>query len=242
VTDGHIDMNDLKIQNKCCDCSLRNTKFFCDFSYATTQLFQAIKITKGYAKGFRLFTEGQQAAGIFILCRGRVKLTTHSRAGKALILRIAEAGEVLGLYASVSGSFHEATAEMIEDCQVNFVELSEFRRFLEQNPEAAMNALRDLSRQYKKAYLQVRSLGLSTCVADKLATILLEWSKDVQSVNGSIHLKNPFSHEAIAEMIGTSRETVTRLLKELREKDLITVSGTDLFIRDRIQLEATIGR
>jgi len=236
-----LEMNDFKVQNKCCDCSLRNSKYFCNFSHATLQIFQTIKVTKSYTKGFRLFTEGQRSEGVFMLCRGRVKLTTHSRAGKALILRVADAGEVLGLYAAVTDSFQEATAEVVEDCQVNFVGKSEFLRFLDQNSDAGMNALRDISHQYKKAYLQIRSLGLSTCVADKLATMLLEWSKDVQSTNGAIHLRNTFSHEAIAEMIGTSRETVTRLLKDLREKDLITVSGSDLFIRDKYKLEATIG-
>jgi CRP/FNR family cyclic AMP-dependent transcriptional regulator len=234
-------LKDFKLQNKCLDCDLRNSSFFCNFSPATLQSFESIKITNAYPKGSHLFIEGQPSNGIFMLCRGRVKLTTYSRNGKALILRIAVPGEILGLSAAISESTNETTAEVIETCQVNFVRKSEFCRFLEQNADAGMNALQQLSLQYKKAYMQVRSLALSTCVADKLATILLEWSKEAPSNNGSVHLKNLFSHEEIAEMIGTSRETVTRLLKDFRERNLISIKGSDFYIPDKHKLEVTIG-
>ena len=59
--------------------------------------------------------------------------------------------------------------------------------------------------------------------------------------DGRIHLKITFSHEEIAEMIGTSRETVTRLLKDFRQRDLISLKGSDLYINDRRRLEAAIG-
>lgn len=232
--------DDLKTQNKCVDCRLRGSDYFCALPETTLKNFQAIKVTNAYPKGARLFVEGQPATGIFMLCQGRVKLTTHSRSGRSLILRIAVAGEVLGLSAAISESPSESTAEVIEPSQVNFVLKSEFRRFLQQNPDAGMNALRQLSLQYKKAYMQIRSLGLSTCVADKLASLLLEWSKNHPSSNGSVHMKNQFSHEEIAEMIGSSRETVTRILKDFRVRDLISIRGADLYIPNTHQLEATI--
>lgn len=230
-----------EVQHKCFNCTLRNAGFFCNFSVATLQTFEAIKITNTYLKGARLFVEGQPSEGIFMLCRGRVKLTTHSRNGKALILRIAIPGEVLGLSAVVSGSVNETTAEVIEACQVNFVGTAEFCRFLEGNGDAGISALRQMGNKYRKAFKQIRSLGLSTCVADRLVTLLLEWAKDVPSTDQSVHLKIAFSHEEVAEMIGTSRETVTRLLKDFRERDLISIKGTDLHIPDKRRLEATIG-
>lgn len=234
-------LDDFKIQNKCGDCGLRDSNFFCNFSGLSLQHFQTIKITNTYPKGAHLFIEGQPTDGIYMLCKGRVKLTTHSRNGKSLILRIAVPGEVLGLSAVISGSVSESTAEVIEPCQVNFVLKSEFRRFLEQNADAGMNALHQLSRQYKQAHTQIRSLGLSACVADKLALLLLEWSKNEPSNNGSVHLNNTFSHEEIAEMIGTSRETVSRVLKDFRVRDLISIKGPSLFIPNTRNLEAVIG-
>ena len=234
-------LDDFKTQNSCGDCCLRDSNFFCNFSGRSLQHFEAIKITNAYPKGARLFVEGQPTDGIFMLCRGRVKLTTHSRNGKSLILRIAVPGEVLGLSAAISGSVSESTAEVIEPCQVNFILKSEFRRFLEQNADAGMNALHQLSLQYKKAHMQIRSLGLSARVADKLATLLLEWSRNEKSNDGCVHLTNTFSHEEIAEMIGTSRETVTRILKDFRVRELISINGSHLCIPNTRNLEATIG-
>lgn len=234
-------LSGLKVQNSCSDCAFRMTSFFCNLSAGALKSFEAIKIANMYAKGARLFIEGQPSAGVFLLCSGRAKLTTHSRNGKALILRIAVPGDILGLSAAVSDFLHEATAEAIEPCQVNFVQKADFCRFLNQNADAGMNAIHQLSHQYNTAQAQIRSIGLSSCVADKLAKLLLNWSKDALSNNGSVHLKMSFSHEEIAEMIATSRETVTRLLKDFRDRDLIAIKGSDLYIRDKHELEATIG-
>ncbi len=96
-------LKDFKLQNKCLDCDLRNSSFFCNFSPTTLQSFESIKTTNAYPKGSHLFIEGQPSNGIFMLCRGRVKLTTYSRNGKALILRIAVPGEILGLSAGNFG-------------------------------------------------------------------------------------------------------------------------------------------
>ena len=235
------DASEPRISKNCHNCAMRDDGFFCNFSAATLQDFERIRSTNRYEKGMRLFIEGQPSAGIFILCRGRVKLTTHSRNGRALILRIANPGNVLGLTAALSESVHEATAEVIEQCQANFVRKADFNRFLHDHADAGMNAIRHLCLEYRAAYSKIRSLALSSCVADKLAWLLLDWSKNGVSNNGSVHLTNSFSHEAIAEMIGTTRETVTRLLKNFRERDLISIEGSNLCIRDVYKLEATIG-
>lgn len=231
----------LKVENRCVDCNLRDSSYFCDFSTETLQRFELITRRNNYPKGACLFAEGQPSDGIFLVCRGRVKLTTHSRNGKALILRIGEPGEIIGLSSSISDSPSETTAQALEPCEISFVEKSDFVRFIKNNSDAGINALLQMGVKYRKAYKQIRSLGLSACVADRLAALLLEWAKDSPSTGRSVRLKIAFSHEEIAEMIGTSRETVTRLLKDFRERGLILIKGTDLHIPDKPKLEATIG-
>jgi len=231
----------IEIQHKCLNCALRTDVFFCNFSDPVLNSFYSLKITNAYPKGATLFYEAEPSNGIYMLCQGRVKLSTYSKDGRALILRIAEAGELLGLSAAISDSDHEATAEAIEPCQINFVQKPDLLRFLRENPDAGLNALRQLSRNYHAAYTQACSLGLSSTVGDKLVKLLLSWCVKPNGTNGEVHLKVAFSHEDMAEMIGTSRETVTRLLKEFRERDLITLKGSDLYIHDRIKLEAAIG-
>lgn len=233
--------DNFKIQHKCLDCDLRSVNFFCNLSGSSLEAFESLKITNAYPKGATLFMEGHPSNGIYMLCQGRVKLSTCSRDGKVIILRVAEAGEVLGLSATVSDLNYEATAEVLEPCQVNFVRKEDFLRLLGQNTEVCFSAIKQISNKYHSAYIQVRSFGLSHTAADKLAKLLLEWAKTNSNGNGGIHLKISYTHEEIAEMIGTSRETVTRILKDFKDRNLITVKGSDLFIPDQKKLDATIG-
>lgn len=231
----------IEIRHKCPRCDLRTEDFFCNFSDPILQSFYSLKITNVYPKGATLFSEADTADGVYMLCQGRVKLSTYSKDGRSLILRIAEPGELLGLSAVISESVHEATAEVLEPCQINFVRKSDVLRFLHENTDSCLNALRQLSRNYHAAYSQVCSLGLSATVGDKLIKLLLSWCQNANGNSGQIRLKLTFSHEEIAEMIGTSRETVTRLLKEFRQRNLITLNGSDLYVHDLRRLEAAIG-
>jgi len=240
-------LNNLKIQHKCADCSVTAEGFFCDLQESTLQNLESLKISNVYPRGSVLFIEGQPSNGVYILCQGRVKLSTCSREGKVIILQIAEPGEVLGLSAVVSDSVYEATAEVVEPCQVNFVRKTDFLRFLQQNADACLSAVRQLSHNYQTAHLQICSLGLSSSVADKLAKLFLGWcnangnGNHHENGNGTVRLKISYTHEEIAEMIGTSRETVSRLLKTFRERKLITLKGSDLIIHDKKRLEMIVG-
>ena len=237
--------NDIRIEHKCLDCELRGSKFFCDLTAHDIQLFDAIKVTKAYPKGTTLFVEGQPSNSVYVLCQGKVKLSTCSPDGKIIILGIAEPGEILGLSSAINGIEYEATAETLELCQVNYVQTGDFVRFLESNSNACLSVARQLSRNYHTAYSQICALGLSESVADKLAKLFLNWSRNsiaIANGNGSaMHLKNFFTHEEIAEMIGTSRETVTRVLRYFRENEILTLKGSNLVIHDRQRLKSVVG-
>ncbi len=235
------DFNNLKIRHKCSDCEFRTEGFFCNLSQDNLQIFESRKITNFYPKGATVFFEGQPSKGIYLLCKGRVKLSTSSKDGKVIILHIAEAGEVLGLSATVSDSIHIATAQALEPCRASYVRNEDFLRFLEENSEACLNAVKQLSQNYQKACLQICSLGLSATVADKLATLFLGWCKASCADSDGIHLKISYTHEELAQMIGTSRESVTRILKSFRERKLITRNGSEVIIPDKKKLEAALG-
>jgi CRP/FNR family transcriptional regulator, cyclic AMP receptor protein len=234
-------VHDLQIQNKCGECDLQNDLSFCRLPSYDLAKLESLKVTRAYPKGSTLFNEGQPSSAVFMLCQGKVKLSTCSPDGKIIILGIAEPGDVLGLSAAISGTEYEATAEVLELCQVNYIRSSDFLHFLKEHPEAALNAAKQLSRNYQTAYVQICSLGLSDSVADKLAKLFLRWSGNGGGSSGQVHLKNFFTHEEIAEMIGTSRETVTRALRYFRENELVTIKGSDLLIHDRKRLKAVIG-
>lgn len=205
------------------------------------RVFDSLKITNVYPKGTALFLEGQPANGVYMLCQGRVKLSTCSRDGRIIILRIAEPGEVLGISAVVTNSVHESSAEVLDRCSVSFIRKAEFLSFLHRNADASFNAARQLSHIYQTAHAQIRSIGLSNTVAERLAKLFLRWCREAGKESNGVHLKISFTQEEIAEMIGTSRETVSRLLKDFKDNNLITVKGSDLIIHDVKKLEATIG-
>src|SRR6201997_5585060 len=92
----------MEIVESCLTCKLRADRIFCDLPATALQTFEGIKYATAYPQGAVLFVEGQVPRGIFVLCKGRVKLSICSTDGKTLILKIAEAGEVLGMRASVS--------------------------------------------------------------------------------------------------------------------------------------------
>jgi CRP/FNR family transcriptional regulator len=230
-----------KIQHQCSHCALHTDGYFCELSESAKREFEALKITNSYSKGSTLFNQGQPAKGIYMLCQGRVKLCSYSRDGRSIIFRVAEPGEVLGLSAVVSDCEYEATAEVVESCQVNFVRKSDFVRFIHEHPEAGFGAIKQLSQSYHAAFNQARSLALSATVADKLARLFLEWPRSSNGSNGEARLKVDYTHEEIAAMIGTTRETVTRLMNDFKRRNLIHMDGSDLYIHDMRQFESIIG-
>jgi len=226
------------IRDTCRQCDLRVESSFCQLPAADLRLFESIKVTKIYTKGSTLFVEGQPSAGVYVLCQGQVKLSTCSSDGKVITLGIAEAGEVLGLSAVLSRTEYETTANALETCQVNFGPRDAFLKYLRENPEAALSAAKQLSRNYLTAHKMICSLGHSDPVVIKLARLLLSWAPDANGNNGSLQLRNTFTHQQISEMLGTSRETVTRALRELRLRELATLKGSDLVIHnpDRLRM------
>jgi CRP/FNR family transcriptional regulator, cyclic AMP receptor protein len=232
---------DLVIEEKCHKCDLGNESYFCNLPPDDLEMFASIKVTKVYPKGTMLYIEGQPAAGVFMLCQGKVKLSTCSPDGKVIIIGIAEPGDLVGLSAVLDGTEYETTAEVMELCQVDYVSGADMLRFLAENPRACLNAARQLSRSYQTAYRQVCALGLSDSVAGKLAKLFLGWSGNGHGGDGIVQMKNYFTHEEIAEMIGSSRETVTRALRYFREQNLITLKGSNLVIHDRQRLKAVVG-
>ena len=231
----------LQITENCVICKLRHSGFFCDLPKQSVEDLDKIKYASAFPPGAVLFVEGQSPRGVYIICSGRVKLTTTSRDGKTLILRIAEAGEVLGLHGTVSEKPHDLTAETLQPCQLDFVKRDDFLKFLQSHPDACLHAAQHLSQDCQSAYEMIRSLGLSHSVSEKLARLLLEWASGGEETKEGIRIKVALTHEEIAQLIGTSRETVTRVLGEFREKQYAHLRGSTLLIRNKAALEKLTG-
>jgi len=227
----------LNILDNCMSCPIRGQHLFCNLSVQAGQRLNEIKSTAVYPKGAMLFIEGQQPRGVFVLCTGKVKLSTSSREGKTIITKISDGGDVLGLNAVISNLPYEVTAEMMEPGQANFIPRDSLLQMLKEFPEASMRMAQQLSRNYYTAYEEIRTLGLAASPSEKFAKLLLSWSSKSTNDDGSAQVKLTLTHEEVAEIIGTTRETVSRLFSEFKKKQLMQLKGATLVIRSRFALE-----
>jgi len=227
----------LDIVDNCTECSLTNRIFFCGCSSQVREALDEVSHKSILPAGAILFVEGQAPRGVFIVCSGKVNISTASRDGKVLVLKTANAGEALGLSAAISGVPYEITAETATPCQLSFVARKHFLELIESHGETGAHAARSLSRDYQTAYRDIRDLILTRSSAGKLARLLLSQSPR-PGIQVDTYVTTPMTHEEMAQRIGSSRETVTRLLSDLRKKRLIRVDGSSLIIQDRTALEA----
>jgi CRP/FNR family transcriptional regulator, cyclic AMP receptor protein len=229
----------LEIVDNCLSCKMRREECFCNLSVPVLKAFSAISHQTTFPPDATLFVEGQTPRGVFLLCSGKVKLSTSSRDGKVLILKMAGPGEMLGLSAVISGGEYELTAEPAMPCQVNYVAREPLLDLLQRYGEAGLRSAQALSREFQAAYRDIHDLILARSSAGKLAKLLLSWTPPTG--NGKeVRVSSGLTHEEMAQMIGASRETVTRLLSDLRKKQLIRLEGSTLVIRNRMALEAMV--
>jgi CRP/FNR family transcriptional regulator, cyclic AMP receptor protein len=183
-----------------------------------------------HPKSAVLFGEGQPSRGVFILYSGRVKFFTSSAHGKTLILRFAEPGEILGLAEAVLDQPYEAWAEASQPAQTGFVERGHLIYLMRRHCQLAIQVAMHLGEAYCSAIAGVRVVAHSRSASQKLASFLLNWRE------GEANARLALTHEEIAQVIGTSRETVTRLLSEFKKKGLIQWRDCNLVLMDRAAL------
>jgi CRP/FNR family transcriptional regulator len=227
----------LEIIENCVTCPHRQERLFCNLSPANVERLASITSPATYPKGATLFVEGQTARGVFILCSGRVKLSTSSLDGKTLIVRISTEGDVLGLPATITGKSYELTAEVLDPAQANFISRANFLNFLRENGEVSLRVAQQLGETYHAAIAEMRSIGLSRTASQKLAHFLLEWCSNHSEASTPLRATLTLTHEEIAQMIGASRETVTRLFSDFKKKQLLQIKGSTLLIQKRAELE-----
>src|SRR5215469_16528944 len=178
----------LEINESCLSCPHREDRLFCNLSTPAAQRLAAITSPSSYPKGATLFVEGQLPRGVFVLCTGRVKLSTTSADGKTLIVRIADPGEVLGLPATLTEKPYELTAEVIEPTQANFIPTQEYLNFLREHGEVGLRVAQQLGETYHSAIAEMRTIGLSHSVGEKLARFLLDLSSGHGNGKGELRV------------------------------------------------------
>lgn len=227
----------LEIVESCLRCKLRARRPFCNLPSASLDELQALGLATACPKGSVLSAKGQPVREISIVCQGKVKISTASEIGKRICLGVAGPGTVLGLSAAISKKPHQVTVEAFEPCQLRVIKAEKLLSLLRNDPAACFAAVMCLSNDVRKMHDCVRLFGLSHSAAQKLAQVLVHWNMhEDYEINRKPCLRFPMTHQELAEILGVTRETLTRLLSDFERRKLIRCRRTTLIIEDESAL------
>ena len=219
----------------------RPGEFFKGWSQAALDDWTSMEFAHAHAANVVLFSEREEANGLYVVLEGDVRISINSSEGKRLSLRIARRGDVLGLSSAMWGMPYETTAETLYPTRVAHISRRDFQGFMSQHPEIYMNVTEELSRHVGMVCHQLRNVGLSSSAPEKLARLLLEWSSNGQPNGTCTRMRFSLTHEEIGEFIGASRETVTRTLSTFKHRRLVSFHGSMLEIPNRSALAVYAG-
>ncbi|MDR5729878.1 MAG: Crp/Fnr family transcriptional regulator [Terriglobia bacterium] len=221
----------------CADTIVRRSPAFHNLPPHALAELDAISVPVEYPGGAILMRQGDRPDCIRVVCHGRVKIYTSSQEGKSLLLKIASEGEVLGLVPAIRGIPYEMTAEASGPCVVDEIQNKDFLTFLFRHKTVCWQALQMVAAENHELLVNARRVALSDSVAGNLAKLLLDWETTIQRTTGSKQFKMLLTHQEIAEMVGTSRETVTRTLLHFRQNRWIRIEGVSMEILQREKME-----
>jgi CRP/FNR family cyclic AMP-dependent transcriptional regulator len=194
--------------------------------------FAELTRERTYPKGSVILFQGDPGDSLYVLRQGRVKVVLIGEDGREVILGVFEPGAHFGELSLIDDQPRSAHVIAMEDAQLLVLRREDFKRRVEANPMVAWALLTELSRRLRRADVKIGGLVLLD-VPGRIARLLL----DLADENGSEQIEKPLTHQTIAQMIGASRETVSRAMKEFQDAGLIRVERRRISVGDREALE-----
>lgn len=208
---------------------LANSLLFHGLPAEQIQQIAEIAISKSYSKGEAIFFEGEPGIGFYLVTQGKVKIFKTSFEGKEQILHILGPGEPFGEVPVFHGSPFPANAETLSQSEVLFFPRLEFVNLITVHPSLALNMLAVLALRLRRFATQVENLSLKE-VPGRLAAHLL-YLMEEQKQQSQVILDIPKGQ--LANLLGTSSETLSRIFNKMSEEGLIRVEGKTILILDR---------
>jgi CRP/FNR family cyclic AMP-dependent transcriptional regulator len=221
----------LKVVENCFGCVTRAEGLFCQLPHSALAELNNLRQTAFYPRGALLCVEGQPTRGLFLMCAGKAKLYINSADGQSLTLRTVEPGEVLGLSSLIADEPYPATAETLCPSQVGFLPRMAFLQLMRAHPDVSLRVAKHLSMELNKSWQQTRMLALAPDTHAKLTQFLFAWAdKHGQATTEGLRITLHMTHEEISHNIGASRESVSRILSDWKQRGIIRVSAGTLTI------------
>ena len=223
----------------CAACANRRPGWFCSLGSSVLADLELATSTISLPSQASLFNQGDEARCLYLICSGYLKLTAGRTDDRQMIVRIAGPGSMLGLYAVLSHGVYEVSAESLTSAQLRPVERDRFLGFLRTHKEAQMRAVQCICQEYRFALQDACRIALAETVAARLGRLLLELSTQIGEhvESGAFRFPLLLTHEELASMTCTTRETVTRTLGQFRKEGWISIEDSLVTVHqpDRLQ-------
>jgi CRP/FNR family transcriptional regulator, cyclic AMP receptor protein len=236
-----VPMTPPKFSKKCTECNHRTLRPFCNLGLDALEELDNIGTQVILPDRAIAFKEGEPAKKVFIVCEGQLKLSTTSRDGRVMILRLVGTGNVLGLSAVLNNTPCEVTAETLGPVTLKSIGRDSFLAFLKKHGEVAEKTFHVLAEKYHDVFLGARRLALSGSASGRIARLLLDLAGTGAASKPEVRFNMALTHEELANMAGTSRETVSRLLKRFEHDGLIIRHGVSILICNPNRLDMIAG-
>jgi CRP/FNR family transcriptional regulator len=226
----------------CAACANRRPGWFCSLGSAVLADLELATSTISLPSQAALFTEGEDARCLYLICSGYLKLTAGRPEDRHMIVRVAGPGSMLGLYAVLSHGVYEVSAESLTPAQLRPVERERFLSFLRNHKEAQLRAVQCICQEYRFALQDACRIALTETVAARLARLLTELAHQIgeHTTGGEFRFPLLLTHEEMASMTCTTRETVTRTLGQFRKDGWISIEDSNVTIHQPGQLQGLL--
>jgi CRP/FNR family cyclic AMP-dependent transcriptional regulator len=209
---------------------LKYVPIFSELDDDTLEKISKLGIRKSFKKDSVVLFEHETGTALFVIVEGKVKVSRVSDDGKEVILTILGESDFFGEMAILDGLSRSANVTAMEDSELFIIQRSEFLELLHVHPEVSIALLQELTQRLRSADMKIKSLSLKDAEG-KVATVILQLADDVGKIKqGTVEIeKLPFQHD-LANMAGTSRETISRTLHTFAKKGLVELDGSKLQI------------
>ena len=211
---------------------LKSVNIFSDLSESELNNIQEICKTRKYPKNSMIILEEEMGDVVFIVMSGTVKITRVNDEGKEVILAMLGSGEVFGEMAILDGESRSANALSQENCEVVTINREDFLNLLKTNNKVSLNLMTEFAIRLRKSDQQIEALSLDDA-EHRIGVSILNLAEELGVIRqGAVTVENLPYQQDIANMAGTSRETVSRVMKIFEDRGLITKTGHKLSIPD----------
>ena len=211
---------------------LKKIPIFADLRDEILDQIYSLTQKRLYKRNNMILMEEDFGDTLFILNSGSVKITRISEEGREVILSILGEGDFFGEMSIFDGESRSANVVALEDSEVFILKRSDFINLLQKHPEVAITLLQELASRLRKSDQQIEGLSLSDA-ENRIAMTIVRLAEELGMIKmGQVVIHNMPYQQDIANMAGTSRETVSRMLKLLERKGYIIKQGRKLTIMD----------